>query len=463
MSFISLEFIALFLCCFLAFYCVGKPNRKYVLLASSFVFIGYIHVLFLVVALGITLFTYAAGRGVESARKGKHPSYAYAASIGTIILFWIACRYAQKITGNSSFIFPLGISFYSFQAIAYLTEIYWEEEKAERNLPDFMIYMLFFMKFLSGPIERPGDLLPQIRNLRPATYETMTYGLKLIVVGLMKKLVIADQMAPYIDGIFNSAHTASGVQLLMACLLYPIELYADFSGYTDIALGGARLFGLELSPNFNHPFAAQTTADFWRRWHMSLSFWVRDYVYAPLTSALRQWGQWGIVTGLLITFVVLGLWHGSGWTFVVYGFIQGAVIVYELKTQGFHRTLKKWMGAKLFTVFSIVRTYLIFSLSLLFFRCASIGDAFYFIRHLSFQINHSWKEINLGMSDHICIVAGAALVLMLVFDCFMSHSDLLKRMEKLPTVIRWCIYYLVVFSIFTFGKIGAENFIYLQF
>ena len=271
MSFISLEFVALFVCCFLAFYLVGKPYRKYVLLASSFVFIGYFHLLFLIVALAITLFTYAAGRGIESARQGKHLRLAYIASIGTIIVFWIVCRHAQSFTGCKGFLFPLGISFYSFQAIAYLTEIYWEEEKAERNLPDFMIYMLFFMKFLSGPIERPGDLLPQIRNLRPASYEMMTYGLKLIVIGLMKKLMLADHIAPYIDDIFNSAHTASGVQLLMACLLYPVELYADFSGYTDIALGGARLFGLRLSPNFNNPFSAQTTSDLWRRWHMHRS------------------------------------------------------------------------------------------------------------------------------------------------------------------------------------------------
>lgn len=189
-----------------------------------------------------------------------------------------------------------------------------------------MIYMLFFMKFLSGPIERAGDMLPQLKSCKATDYASMVYGMRLIVVGLIKKLILADSIAPYIDGVFGSVYTASGVQLLMACLLYPIELYADFSGYTDIALGGARMLGFKLSPNFNRPFIAQTTADFWRRWHMSLSFWVRDYLYLPLSSSLRGWGQWGVFLSLALTFTGLGIWHGAGWNFAVYGLIQGVII-----------------------------------------------------------------------------------------------------------------------------------------
>lgn len=169
-------------------------------------------------------------------------------------------------------IFPLGMSFYTFQAIGYLTDVYWQEQRAERNWVDFLIYMLFFMKFLSGPIERGGDLLPQLKDPRPFIYSNAVTGLKYILLGLIKKLLIANQIAPQTDIMFHSIHDLSGVQLLMTCLLYPIELYADFSGYTDIAIGGAYLFGIKLSPNFNRPFAARSTADFWRRWHMSLSF-----------------------------------------------------------------------------------------------------------------------------------------------------------------------------------------------
>lgn len=464
MSFISLEFILLFLLCFTLYHFVSDKGRKLVLLAASGVFIGYFNPAFLVTTLVVSLFTYGAAILIEQAReKGKGSRLIYWSSISCLVLCWIGFRYANRLTGDSGFIFPLGMSFYTFQAIGYLTEVYWEEEKAERRPIDFLLYMLLFMKFLSGPIERSADLLPQVRELSLASYSIMTYGLRLIVVGLVKKLVLADHIAPYIDGVFSSMHTASGVQLLMACLLYPIELYADFSGYTDMAIGIGMLFGLKLSPNFAHPFTAQTTAEFWRRWHISLSSWVRDYLFLPLSSFTRRWGKWGVAASLMVTFIALGVWHGAGWTFAVYGFIQGLVIVWELRTERIRNKVRKHIGGWLFATLSIIRTYLIFAVSLVFFKAQSVSDAFYFLRNISFQTHASWKEINIGMSDHICIVAGAALLLMLLYDFFMSKGDLHRRLEKQPILLRWTIYYLIVFALFAYGKFGTENFIYLQF
>lgn len=464
MSFISLEFILLFLLCFTLYHFVSDKGRKLVLLAASGVFIGYFNPAFLVTTLVVSLFTYGAAIFIEQAReKGKGSRLIYWSSISCLVLCWIGFRYANRLTGDSGFIFPLGMSFYTFQAIGYLTEVYWEEEKAERRPIDFLLYMLLFMKFLSGPIERSADLLPQVRELSLASYSIMTYGLRLIVVGLVKKLVLADHIAPYIDGVFSSMHTASGVQLLMACLLYPIELYADFSGYTDMAIGIGMLFGLKLSPNFAHPFTAQTTAEFWRRWHISLSSWVRDYLFLPLSSFTRRWGKWGVAASLMVTFIALGVWHGAGWTFAVYGFIQGLVIVWELRTERIRNKVRKHIGGWLFATLSIIRTYLIFAVSLVFFKAQSVSDAFYFLRNISFQTHASWKEINIGMSDHICIVAGAALLLMLLYDFFMSKGDLHRRLERQPILLRWTIYYLIVFALFAYGKFGTENFIYLQF
>ena len=464
MSFISLEFILLFLLCFTLYHFVSDKGRKLVLLAASGVFIGYFNPAFLVTTLVVSLFTYGAAILIEQAReKGKGSRLIYWSSISCLVLCWIGFRYANRLTGDSGFIFPLGMSFYTFQAIGYLTEVYWEEEKAERRPIDFLLYMLLFMKFLSGPIERSADLLPQVRELSLASYSIMTYGLRLIVVGLVKKLVLADHIAPYIDGVFSSMHTASGVQLLMACLLYPIELYADFSGYTDMAIGIGMLFGLKLSPNFAHPFTAQTTAEFWRRWHISLSSWVRDYLFLPLSSFTRRWGKWGVAASLMVTFIALGVWHGAGWKFAVYGFIQGLVIVRELRTERIRNKVRKHIGGWLFATLSIIRTYLIFAVSLVFFKAQSVSDAFYFLRNISFQTHASWKEINIGMSDHICIVAGAALLLMLLYDFFMSKGDLHRRLEKQPILLRWTIYYLIVFALFAYGKFGTENFIYLQF
>ena len=462
MSFISLNFVTLFVCTFLLYYTLPPKYRKAILLLSSCIFIGYYHIAFLIIALLISLATFFLGKWVGQSKHEKDTKRIYISGLCFLITGWLAFRYANLLPGVH-WLFPLGISFYTFQALSYLTEIYWKEEEPEENLADFMIYMLFFMKFLSGPIERARDMLPQLKSGKPVAYPSIVYGMKLIVVGLIKKLILADYISPYIDGIFNSIHTASGIQLLMACLLYPVELYGDFSGYTDIALGGACMLGFKLNPNFNRPFIAQTTAEFWRRWHMSLSFWVKDYLYLPLFSSMRRWGQWGVFLSLSLTFAGLGAWHGAGWNYIIYGLIQGLIIFYEMKTAMIRNKIKNWIGNPLFTTLSILRTYLLFAFSLIFFRLESVRDALYYIRNISFSTHASWKEVSIGIPDHNCIVAGSALVLILVYEYFMSKRDLLEALEKQPMLVRWGIYYLLAIMFFTLGQFNSDSFIYLQF
>ena len=462
MSFISLNFVTLFVCTFLLYYTLPPKYRKAILLLSSCIFIGYYHIAFLIIALLISLATFFLGKWVGQSKHEKDTKRIYISGLCFLITGWLAFRYANLLPGVH-WLFPLGISFYTFQALSYLTEIYWKEEEPEENLADFMIYMLFFMKFLSGPIERARDMLPQLKSGKPVAYPSIVYGMKLIVVGLIKKLILADYISPYIDGIFNSIHTASGIQLLMACLLYPVELYGDFSGYTDIALGGACMLGFKLSPNFNRPFIAQTTDEFWRRWHMSLSFWVRDYLYLPLSSGMRRWGQWGVFLSLSLTFAGLGAWHGAGWNYIIYGLIQGLIIFYEMKTAMICNKIKNWIGNPLFTTLSILRTYLLFAFSLIFFRLESVSDALYYIRNISFSTHASWKEVSIGIPDHNCIVAGSALVLILVYEYIMSKRDLLEALEKQPMLVRWGIYYLLAIMFFTLGQFNSDSFIYLQF
>ena len=462
MSFISLNFVTLFVCTFLLYYTLPPKYRKAILLLSSCIFIGYYHIAFLIIALLISLATFFLGKWVGQSKHEKDTKRIYISGLCFLITGWLAFRYANLLPGVH-WLFPLGISFYTFQALTYLTENYWKEEEPEENLADFMIYMLFFMKFLSGPIERARDMLPQLKSGKPVAYPSIVYGMKLIVVGLIKKLILADYISPYIDGIFNSIHTASGIQLLMACLLYPVELYGDFSGYTDIALGGACMLGFKLSPNFNRPFIAQTTAEFWRRWHMSLSFWVRDYLYLPLSSGMRRWGQWGVFLSLSLTFAGLGAWHGAGWNYIIYGLIQGLIIFYEMKTAMIRNKIKNCIGNPLFTTLSILRTYLLFAFSLIFFRLESVSDALYYIRNISFSTHASWKEVSIGIPDHNCIVAGSALVLILVYEYFMSKRDLLEALEKQPMLVRWGIYYLLAIMFFTLGQFNSDSFIYLQF
>ena len=452
MSFISLNFVTLFVCTFLLYYTLPPKYRKAILLLSSCIFIGYYHIAFLIIALLISLATFFLGKWVGQSKHEKDTKRIYISGLCFLITGWLAFRYANLLPGVH-WLFPLGISFYTFQALSYLTEIYWKEEEPEENLADFMIYMLFFMKFLSGPIERARDMLPQLKSGKPVAYPSIVYGMKLIVVGLIKKLILADYISPYIDGIFNSIHTASGIQLLMACLLYPVELYGDFSGYTDIALGGACMLGFKLNPNFNRPFIAQ----------MSLSFWVKDYLYLPLFSSMRRWGQWGVFLSLSLTFAGLGAWHGAGWNYIIYGLIQGLIIFYEMKTAMIRNKIKNWIGNPLFTTLSILRTYLLFAFSLIFFRLESVSDALYYIRNISFSTHASWKEVSIGIPDHNCIVAGSALVLILVYEYFMSKRDLLEALEKQPMLVRWGIYYLLAIMFFTLGQFNSDSFIYLQF
>jgi alginate O-acetyltransferase complex protein AlgI len=297
MSFISICFAVFFICSIILYYSLPRWQKP-ILLLSSCVFIGYYHLFFLFVALGISLLTFALGRAIHSASTDKRATVTLFSSIALLAFVWLVMRYPFLIP-KDKFLFPLGISFYTFQALSYLIDIYWGDEEPEKNVWNFLIYMMFFMKFLSGPIERAGNFLPQLRKNHQFDYDMVTFGLRLMFIGIIKKVVIADNMASYLDAQYASLATSSGAQLIMTCLLYPIQLYADFSGYTDMAIGGAAMFGIKLAPNFDRPFISKSTSELWRRWHMSLSFWVRDYVYVPLTSVTRGMGLKGVALSLL--------------------------------------------------------------------------------------------------------------------------------------------------------------------
>ncbi len=278
MAFLSIDFIILFISTFVLYSLSPAKARNYYLLASSCLFIAWNNPFFLAISLITTLFTFAAAQIIERNKDNeKQAQISYFSSIAILVGLWILFHNPDSLNAilpvNSTeeahaslihrILYPLGMSFYTFQAIGYLTDIYWQEEEPEKNLLDFSLYMLFFLKFLSGPIERYSSIIEQIQQPKPFNYNNTVYGLKLFFLGMMKKLLIANYLSPYTANIFGNVSDASGLQLLMTCLLYPIELYTDFSGYTDMALGGARMFGIRLSPNFNFPFSAKTTADLW--------------------------------------------------------------------------------------------------------------------------------------------------------------------------------------------------------
>lgn len=481
MSFISFEFILLFAVTFVVYYTVKQTKlQKSLLLLSSFVFAGYYHISFLLVALAISLVTFSFGKKLSKKKEKKNIGWLYFSFITLIVFAWIVLRYPaiMECTANNLFGFlnisraipqnslliPIGISFYTFQAISYLTEIYWEEIEPEDSLLDFTIYMLFFMKFLSGPIERPDGFLSQLKEHKKFDYETVTYGLKLFFFGLFKKAVIADNLAPAINNIFGSIDNYDGLQLVVIALIYPIQLYSDFSGYTDMALGGAMMFGFKLTQNFNRPFISKTITELWQRWHISLSSWVHDYVYLPLTSSFRQWGKWGVSLSLFTAFIIIGVWHGNSWNFVVYGLLQGIFVVYEMNTASLRNSITKTtVGAHVYGVFSVITTYLLFAFSLIFFRCETFSDAWYFVSHLSVGGVESIKDLRMGITDHIYIITSITFVLLLVFEHFNTKTDLLKGLGTLHTAVRWPLYFILIFTLLALGNFGNDSFIYVVF
>ena len=456
MEFLSIPFVCCMAVTFLLYYLRQERCWQHaVLLVASMVFIGYYHPIYLLTASAFTVFTFLWGRLIHKTLDSRAGTVCFWLGIVALVGFWLVARYWFPL-------FPLGISFYTFQALSYLIEIYWEEDPEDAFI-DFTLYMMFFVKFLSGPIERACDLLPQLKTARTFDYTLVTRGLKLVVWGVFLKVVIADRISPSLDIVLNDVHDATGMQLLVATMLYPIQLYSDFAGYTCMALGLGRMLGFRLHPNFDRPFASRSTGELWRRWHESLSFWVRDYVFTPLNASLREYSRWGVYLSLLVTFVVIGVWHGAGWTFACYGLCQGILVIEETLLGKRRERWYGYLGKHVGNALMMVRTYIFFALSLLFFRVAKVSDVFYTYRHLFDGIESSVKELRLGMDDHSWIVFGVATVVMLIVEYANSHSNLIVASERLRPLWRWTLYFAVLLIILFYGSFGVENFIYIQF
>ena len=456
MEFLSIPFSCTLILAFILYYIKeNKDWQRFVLLATSVVFVGFYHWQYLVSAIGITILTFYMGKWIHKSLGTKKAPYLLTLGISMLVGIWLYTRYCIDL-------FPLGISFYTFQAISYLIETYWEEEP-EDDIFDFSVYMLLFMKFLSGPIERGYDFLPQVKQARKFDYENIVRGMLTVAWGAFLKLMIADKISPSVDSVMNDVHAATNVQLFVGTLLYPIQLYADFAGYTLMALGFGRMFGFKLSPNFDRPFSSLTTGELWRRWHQSLSFWVRDYVFMTLSASLRRLKEWGVYFSLLVTFVVIGVWHGAGWAFAIYGLIQGLLIMWERFTEKPRAAIQQKVPSALFKTVMVIRTYFFFALSLLFFRIVDVSKVLYVYTHAFNISGANIKELKLGLDDKEWIAFGVAVVIMFLLDHFNAKKDLITSLRTISPIWRWIIYFAIVITIFRFGSFGVENFIYVQF
>jgi D-alanyl-lipoteichoic acid acyltransferase DltB (MBOAT superfamily) len=364
--------------------------------------------------------------------------------------------------GTISVILPVGISFYTFHGLSYVLDIYYDRIKPERNFVYYSVFVSFFPLLVAGPIERATHLLPQILKKREFNYHKAIDGLRQILWGLFKKIVIADNCAEYANTIFNNSGDYSGSTLFLGALFFTFQIYGDFSGYSDIALGTARLLGIELLRNFAFPYFSRDIAEFWRRWHISLSSWFRDYLYIPLGGS--KGGTWMKVRNTFIIFIVSGFWHGANWTFVAWGTLNAIYFLPLLLLKRNRNNIEIVAKGQLLPSFrdfvNILLTFILTVFAWIFFRAESMQHAFSIISGIfSMSLFSIPSVLSVKMIILIIVLIGFVL-----FEWINRDKQFALQLEtsKSPSFVRYSLYMGIVMVIFWFGG-SAQNFIYFQF
>jgi len=370
--------------------------------------------------------------------------------------------------GNIEFfdlLLPLGISFYTFKSLSYILDIYLEKMEPSTSFRDYFLFVTFFPNILSGPIDRAIDFLPQVQKKYSLSKKDIATGLVLIMMGLIKKIMIADYIClNFVDRVFDSPVRYTGVENLLAVYGYALQLYCDFSGYSDIAIGIALLLGFRLMENFNYPFKAKSISDFWRRWHISLSSWLLEYVFRPLQLGLRNWRKAGNITALVITFVLVGFWHGASWAFLFWGLLHGIYMGIGLLVQGPKRKFYnkyKLSNSKIFGAIQIFVTFNLVAFSFIFFRASDLSSAIEVIE----QIIYYFKP-----SVFVQFAESFTPTFVLIFIGFLFHflpSSLLDKsieaFSKVNVLVQAIILTLVIWLVSQVQYADLQPFIYFQF
>ncbi len=394
MTFNSLEFLVFFPIVTLVFFLIPHRFRWFLLLSASCIFyMAFVPAYIFVLAI-IILIDYFAGVFIERSVGAQKKMYLLASILSTCTVL-VIFKYFNFFNANLaalssllhwnysisalSLLLPIGLSFHTFQSLAYVIEVYRGNYKAERHLGIYALYVMFYPQLVAGPIERPQHLLPQFYVEQVFEYDRVVRGLKRMLWGMFKKVVIADNLAPIVNMVFNSPQDYSGPYLLQATLFFAIQIYCDFSGYVDIALGSAQVMGFRLSENFNKPYLATSISDFWRRWHISLSRWFRDYVYVPLGGNRTNLSR--TYMNIFIVFLLSGFWHGANWTFLLWGGLHGMYVICSRVTTGLRERIVQLIRLNSFPnlrkYIQVAVTFSLVSFAWIFFRAKDVHDALY--------------------------------------------------------------------------------------
>ena len=492
MLFNSWAFLIFFPVVTTLFYVLPQRWRWLMLLLASCIFyISFIPVYLLILAATIVIDYYAA-LYIENSQGRRRAIFLWGSVAATCLILFFFKYYdffalnttalARLLGWNYSLaaleiILPIGLSFHTFQSLSYVIEVYRGNQKAEQHFGIYALYVMFYPQLVAGPIERPQNLLHQFREKHGFDYRNVVDGLKLAAWGLFKKVVIADRLARFVNPVFDHPTEYQGLVLIVATVFFTFQIFCDFSGYSDIAVGVARVMGFRLMNNFDRPYSAKSLAEFWKRWHISLSTWLRDYIYEPLSLKWRNAGMAGILAALMVTFLISGFWHGANWTYVIWGGLHGLVLCLELMLAKPRKRLSRMMSETVYNALSLLVTFTFLNLSYVFFRARTIDDAWYIISHLGSGDFGFGRLINTSVQSIYSSVPGfwhsktgefyfcwGLICLLTGVHTLQSRIHIREYLSGLPWWLRAMIYQICLLALLILGIwLEKLQFIYFQF
>ncbi len=470
MLFNTIEFILFLPVVVLLYYLTPSKYRWFLLLSASYYFYMCWKLDYILLIIASTITDYICGIMMSniSVRKKRIPWLLLSLGVNLGLLFYFkyfnffSDSYNYLIRGSANLeqleyidlLLPVGISFYTFQTLSYSIDIYFDRIKAETHIGYFALYVSFFPQLVAGPIERFDSLNPQFKEKHKLTYENLANGLRLIIYGLFIKMVIADNLSPFVDKIYQDPGKYEFFTLLKGVFAYSYQIYSDFYGYSIVAIGSAMILGIKLMDNFRTPYLAKGIGEFWQRWHISLSTWFRDYLYFPLGGNRVSKIRWAI--NIMIVFLVSGLWHGANWTFIFWGGLYGVVYLIEHllnKQLKIKSEAKPWSARHILLA---IKTFIIVSFIWVFFRSQDLGSSLLYFEELM-QFNFSKEVLDLKF------VTLFFVLLFILSDILFYNNRIDKWLQSKHWLLRWGVYSILLFSIIVFSGVENFPFIYFQF
>lgn len=483
MLFNSFQFLLFFPIVTALYFMLRHNVRWFMLLAAScYFYMAFIPKYILILGLTIVV-DYLAGIYIERSEGRKRKLYLWISIISTCAILFVF-KYINFFNDNFKTLFPdswpvehfdiilpIGLSFHTFQSLAYVVEVYRGNQKAEKNFGLYSLYVMFYPQLVAGPIERPQNLVHQFYERHEFKYDRVVSGLKLMLWGLMKKVLIADRLAIFVNEAYGNVDEYQGFPLIIAAYFFTFQIYCDFSGYSDIAIGAARVMGFDLMTNFKTPYFSLSIREFWSRWHISLSTWFRDYLYIPLGGNRVGKPRWYL--NIFIVFAVSGFWHGASWTFIIWGVLHGIYNVLSIMLTPAVDNLHKRLGQGTVGDWALrgVRWFIVFHLVVLawiFFRAENIGQAFEFMKNM---VHISKAQLGLHMfpiqeMEYLreFILAFLAIGSLFIVEYLQDKYKLSGIINRQALPVKWAVYFAGVFLLLFFGLFhSAQEFIYFQF